>query len=82
MSALKIFISACSVCLMMLASNATAQQTNDLIAIDIVIEPDAAMIDKAKAANARLRQNYPQGYELDAAHAPHISMVQRFRARP
>jgi hypothetical protein len=40
------------------------------------------MVNKAKATNARLRQNYPRGYALDAAHVPHITMVQRFvRAR-
>jgi hypothetical protein len=49
-----------------------------LIAIDIVIQPDQTMIDQANALNARLRENYPRGYELDATHAPHVSLLQRF----
>ena len=36
------------------------------------------MIDQANALNARLRGNYPGGYELDVTHAPHVSLLQRF----
>ena len=59
------------------------QARNDaLIAIDVLLEPDLAMVGKAKALNARLRGNYPGGYELDATHAPHVTLLQRFvRAR-
>ena len=28
--------------------------------------------------NARLRESYPDGFALDANHAPHITLVQRF----
>src|SRR5262245_34242521 len=49
-----------------------------MIAIDVLIEPDAAMTDKAKRVNARLRENYPQGYAFDASHVPHITLLQRF----
>lgn len=49
-----------------------------LIAIDIVIQPDQTMIGRANALNARLRENYPGGYKLDATHAPHVSLLQRF----
>jgi 2'-5' RNA ligase superfamily len=52
--------------------------TQDVIAIDVLLEPDATMIHRAKAANALLRKNYPRGYLLDASHPPHISMVQRY----
>jgi hypothetical protein len=53
-----------------------------MIAINVLIEPDATMIAHAQAVNARLRQNYPQGYALDAAHVPHITLLQSFvRAR-
>ncbi len=56
-----------------------AQTTNDkLIAIDILLEPDQTMIAKAGAVNALLRGNYPAGYELDATHAPHVTLLQRF----
>src|SRR5262245_24074269 len=49
-----------------------------IIAIDVLIEPDAVMIKNANRANAQLRKNYPQGYALDAYHSPHITLVQRF----
>src|SRR6476620_4617212 len=57
-----------------------AMQTNDnkLIAIDVLIEPDRTMVDKSNAVNARLRANYPAGYPLDATHAPHVTLLQRF----
>ena len=47
-------------------------------AIDILLEPDARMLERAAANNARLRAAYPQGFALDAAHRPHITMIQRF----
>lgn len=55
-----------------------AGQTRDVVAIDILIEPDSAMVNRAVALNARLRQNYPQGFALDATHVPHITLVQRY----
>ena len=63
---------------------AQAPQAGDdkLIAIDVLLEPDQTMIGKAKAVNARLRKDFPAGYQLDASHAPHITLLQRFvRAR-
>ena len=48
-----------------------------LIAIDVLLDPDATMLSRAEAANARLRENFPKGYALDALHAPHISVLQR-----
>jgi hypothetical protein len=53
-------------------------QTDDVIAIDVLIEPDQAMVEKAGKVNAQLRKNYAEGYELDATHAPHITLLQRF----
>ena len=47
-------------------------------AIDILLEPDAAMLRHAEANNARLLKVYPQGFALDATHRPHITLVQRF----
>jgi hypothetical protein len=47
-------------------------------AIDILLEPDAAMLQRAEANNARLLKAYPKGFALDAAHRPHITLVQRF----
>lgn len=48
------------------------------IAIDIAIEPGETMVKRSLADNARLRENFPQGYALDDTHHAHISMLQRF----
>ena len=58
-------------------SNTHAGGSAQLTAIDVLLEPDAAMVSRAEAANARLRENFATGYALDALHAPHISMLQR-----
>ena len=47
-------------------------------AIDILLEPDATMLARAAANNARLRAAFPQGFALDTTHRPHITMIQRF----
>jgi hypothetical protein len=51
----------------------TAQ--NPVTAIDILLDPDATMIERAQAANAGLRPNFPNGYSLDDEHKPHISVM-------
>src|SRR6202035_1805410 len=55
-----------------------AAQSSPVTAIDIALEPDATMIDHAKAANERLLQSFPKGFSLDETHHPHISMLQQF----
>src|SRR5580698_4943166 len=47
-------------------------------AIDILLEPDATMVQRAQADNARLLKAYPDGFALDATHHPHITMLQQF----
>ncbi len=47
-------------------------------AIDILLEPDATMLQHATANNARLLAVFPKGFALDATHRPHITMIQRF----
>ena len=47
-------------------------------AIDILLEPDANMLKHAAADNQRLLVAYPKGFTLDAAHRPHITLIQRF----
>jgi hypothetical protein len=49
-----------------------------ITAIDIALEPDSIMIDRAGEANARLRSVYPTGFALDEAHHPYITVLQRF----
>ncbi|HVP43846.1 MAG TPA: HAD family hydrolase [Terriglobales bacterium] len=51
---------------------------SEVTAIDILLEPDATMLKHAEANNARLLEVYPQGFALDAAHRPHITMLQCF----
>jgi hypothetical protein len=67
----------------MQSENARAQQgssdtQNDVTAIDILLDPDATMIEHATAANAQLLKNFPRGFTLGGVHAPHITMLQRF----
>jgi len=50
----------------------------EVTAIDILLEPDATMLEHAEANNARLLGVFPKGFALDAAHRPHITLVQRF----
>lgn len=49
-----------------------------LIAINVLLEPDPATVEKAQAVNARLLANFPHGFALDSNHAPHITLLQRF----
>ena len=51
---------------------ATMTQTPErsVTAIDTVLEPDATMIERATADNARLLKNFPKGYTLGGSHAP------------
>jgi len=61
------------------AQQATAAaRQNNVTAIDILLEPDATMVQHAKAANARLLKNYPKGFTLGGSHAPHVTMLQRY----
>jgi hypothetical protein len=51
---------------------------HSVTAIDIALKPDAAMVRRAKADNARLLKAYPEGFALDATHRPHLTMIQQF----
>jgi hypothetical protein len=53
-------------------------EPSPVTAIDILLKPDATMLRHAEAANASLLKMFPQGFALDAAHRPHITMIQRF----
>jgi hypothetical protein len=48
---------------------------NPITAVDIVLEPDATMIQNAQAANAGLLKNFPKGYSLGDERAPHMSVI-------
>ncbi|HEX4414174.1 MAG TPA: 2'-5' RNA ligase family protein [Lacipirellulaceae bacterium] len=49
-----------------------------VIAIDVLLLPDATMVEQAKAANAELRSNYAAGYALDGDQTAHITLVHRY----
>lgn len=49
-----------------------------VIAIDVLLEPGRAMVAKARAANAKLRADYPQGYTLGSEQVAHITLVHRY----
>ncbi len=69
------------VCALVLAGGyalASDHDSNAVTAIDILLEPDATMLQHAEASNARLLKVYPEGFALDATHAPHITVFQCF----
>jgi len=51
---------------------------SEITAIDILLKPDATMLQHAAANNARLLGVYPKGFALDAEHTPHITLLQCF----
>ena len=51
---------------------------NPITAIDIALEPDATMIQRAEAANSRLLKVFPKGFALDETNHPHITLLQRY----
>jgi len=50
----------------------------EVTAIDILLEPDATMLKHAAADNQKLLAVNPKGFSLDAAHRPHITLLQAF----
>ena len=53
-------------------------EQNPITAINILLEPDATMLQHCQANNARLLGVFPKGFALDETHRPHITMIQRF----
>lgn len=54
-----------------------AAALNPVTAIDILLEPDATMIQHAQAANAELLKDFPKGFTLGNEHQPHVTVLQR-----
>ena len=72
-------LAAALVCALALTIAAQAQETSSPVtAIDILLEPDATMLQHSADNNARLLGVFPKGFALDAAHRPHITMLQCF----
>jgi hypothetical protein len=57
---------------------ALTKASEPLTAIDVLLLPDQTMVEHAQRDNARLRENYPDGFALDATHHPHITLLQRY----
>jgi hypothetical protein len=53
-------------------------QTSTITAIDIALEPDQAVEDRAHQANDALVAAFPKGYALDATHRAHVTILQRY----
>ena len=53
-------------------------EPNSVTAINILLEPDATMLQRSEDNNARLLKVFPKGFALDATHRPHITLLQRF----
>jgi hypothetical protein len=72
-------------CLLAIAAGCAQNESKDgppqpgaVTAIDILLEPDATMLQHSADNNARLLKVFPKGFSLDAAHTPHITMLQCF----
>jgi len=55
-----------------------ASEPSKVTAIDVLLEPDATMLQHSADNNARLLKVFPKGFSLDATHRPHVTLVQRF----
>lgn len=52
-----------------------------MIAIAVLLEPDAVLLKRARATNAVLRSDHPAGFAFDDTHLPHVTLVQRYVRR-
>lgn len=58
----------------------TVKAQSELVAIDVLLDPDQTMLDSAKVYNSLMQKDYsgPGSFELDAVHNPHITVLQCF----
>jgi 2'-5' RNA ligase len=52
-----------------------SSKSDRVLAIDVLLTPNATMNEKAETANARLRENYPKCYTLGKNQLAHITLV-------
>lgn len=50
----------------------------DVIAANVLMDPDPDTVARARTWNARLRSDVPGGFALDSNHAPHVTLAQCF----
>lgn len=62
------------------ADGAPGKETapDQVIAIDVLLEPDAAMVKYSQGVNRQLRENYPAGYTLGRDQVAHITLAHRY----
>jgi hypothetical protein len=53
-------------------------QPTAVTAIDVALEPDASMIQRAKAANAALLKVFPKGFALGPTRQPHVTILRQY----
>lgn len=68
----------CSLLAALSCKSFAVAQDQSIVAIDVLLKPDAVMLEHAQKANAALLGDYPQSFRLDATHNPHITLVQRY----
>lgn len=54
-----------------------AHAEEHLVAIDVLLVPDRTMLEVASEWNAQMREQTPEGLELDETHQPHVTLIQR-----
>jgi hypothetical protein len=52
-------------------------EAGPVTAINILLQPDATLLQRCAADNARLLEVFPKGLALDATHRPHVTLPQR-----
>jgi len=54
------------------------QGPGDVIAVNVLLQPDQESSERAARLNGLLRHSDPRGFALDATHLPHISVLQGY----
>lgn len=63
--------------LLIASSPGASESGDDLIAIDVLLEPDQTMLARAAEWNLKMRELTPEGFELDESHRPLGTLFQR-----
>ena len=51
---------------------------SELIAVNVLLEPDEPALERAGALNATLRADLGAGFAFDETHWPHVTVLQRY----
>jgi hypothetical protein len=61
---------------------AVASANHGLVAIDVLLLPDATMARQVQALNQVLQRHSQIGFAFDATHVPHLTLLQCYVRRP